>query len=297
MNEAREAEFARHRGLVFTIAYDLTGSVDDAEDVAHDVFERWVAIDEEIVDARAYLARMATNRALDTVTSASRTRVDYVGPWLPEPLRTAGGAELPTAAAVEAGDPGDRAVRRDAVSAALLVVLQSLGERERAVFVLHDVFGFEFGEIAAMLETSEASARQTGHRARSHVRARRERFHVDRREHADVVARFLAAAESGDLDALLDTLAPDATLTSDGGGKASAATRPVRGADRVARFIAGLVRQYGDEERVETAELGGALGLVTWRGEVITSTFQFVIDAGRIHDLYVMRNPDKLQRL
>ena len=278
--------FLRHRGLVFTIAYDLFGSVADADDVVQDVYERWVTRPGDVDEPRAYLARAATNRALDILRSSERRRVEYVGPWLPEPLPGGGAA-----------GPEDRAVEADAVSAALLVLLQTLAEHERVCYALREVFGFSYAEIARVVDSQEAAVRQAVHRARQRVQERRERFAVDPAQHAGTVQRFLAAAGEGDIDGLLELLAPGAVLTVDGGGLVTAARRPVVGAEKIARFLVGLRDTRGPGGRVVAAVLNGELGAVAIEGGTVVATFQLAVADGVVEELYVMRNPHKLAGL
>ncbi|WP_159794118.1 RNA polymerase sigma factor SigJ [Puerhibacterium puerhi] len=278
--------FLRHRGLVFTIAYDLLGSVADADDVVQDVYERWVTRPGDVDEPRAYLARAATNRALDILRSSERRRVEYVGPWLPEPLPGGGAA-----------GPEDRAVEADAVSAALLVLLQTLAEHERVCYALREVFGFSYAEIARVVDSQEAAVRQAVHRARQRVQERRERFAVDPAQHAGTVQRFLAAAGEGDIDGLLELLAPGAVLTVDGGGLVTAARRPVVGAEKIARFLVGLRDTRGPGGRVVAAVLNGELGAVAIEAGTVVATFQLAVADGVVEELYVMRNPHKLAGL
>jgi RNA polymerase sigma-70 factor (ECF subfamily) len=283
--------FLQHRRLVFTIGYDLLGSVADAEDVVQDVYERWARRGVDPDDPRAYLARVTTHRCLDVLRSAQRTRVDYVGPWLPEPLPSAGQDAGPDAG------PEQRAVEGDSVSAALLVLLQTLGDRERACYALREVFGFSHAEIAEAVGIEEPAVRQAVHRARQRVQERRERFAVDPREHAEVVEGFLVAARDGDVAGMLARLAPGVVLTVDGGGRVTAARRPVVGADAVVRFLAGLRVRQGAGATVDAGLLNGELAAVAVEDGVVTTTFQFAVAGGAVEEVYVMRNPDKLTRL
>lgn len=282
--------FQRHRGLVFTIAYDLLGSVADADDVVQDVYERWVTRGGDVDDPRAYLARIATNRALDLLRSSERRRVDYVGPWLPEPLP-------PSGEGASGQGPEARAVEADAVSAALLVLLQTLGEQERVCYALREVFDFSYAEIAQVVDGQEAAVRQAVHRARRRVQERRERFAVDPAQHAGTVQGFLAAAGEGDIDGLLALLAPGVVLTVDGGGLVTAARRPVLGAEAVVRFLLGLRRTRGQGARVVPAVLNGELAAVGVEDGAVTAAFQFAVAGGAVEEVYVVRNPHKLARL
>jgi RNA polymerase sigma-70 factor (ECF subfamily) len=279
--------FLRHRGLIFTLAYDLLGSVADAEDVVQDVYERWLAVDHDVEHARAYLARMTTNLCLDVLRSAERRRVDYVGPWLPEPLPADGGVL----------GPEEQFARHEAVSAAFLVILQALGDRERAGFVLRELFAFSYAEVAHILDMEVDGARQMIHRARDRVQARRRRFAVTTEQHDRVVERFIAAVQAGDITGLISTLAPDAVLTVDGGGKVSAARRPVTGAEAIVRFLFGLQAKVGPAGTIRGDELNGGLSVLSLNSGTVDASFQFAISGATIEEIYVMRNPDKLQRL
>ncbi|MGK5684320.1 RNA polymerase sigma-70 factor [Actinoplanes sp. URMC 104] len=275
--------FAAHRRLLFAIAYRILGSATDAEDAVQETWLKWSAADRSrVADPRAYLARVVTHEAVDQLRSARRRRETYVGPWLPEPVPTS---------------PEDG----DDVSTAMLVVLETLSSLERAVFVLREVFDFSYPEIAAAVERSEPAVRQAAHRAREHVRARRPRFPTDRRRQRDATERFLAAATGGDINSLMELLAPGVTLWTDGGGKVRHMRRPISGARRVAAWLAGVSRVPYEgvapaDMRAELVELNGGPGLVfTGAGRVI-STLTFDFDAGgRITAVYNVANPDKLR--
>jgi len=286
-----EEVFEAHRELLFAVAYRMLGSVADAEDAVQDAWLRWSAAPRSgIAEPRAYLARTVTNIALNSLRSARARREAYVGSWLPEPLLTTG------------PDTADRAELAESVSLAMLVVLESLTPEERAVFVLHEVFGFPHAEIAAAIGRSDASVRQLMHRAREHVQARRPRFDVDASQQRAVTERFLAAAAGGDIDQLMTVLAPDVTLISDGGGKARAPLRPIVGAAKVARFFAAIpARPYMGIEAadmtVELAEINGGLGtLITAGGKPITAVTT-VVAGGRITEIELVANPEKLRGL
>jgi RNA polymerase sigma-70 factor (ECF subfamily) len=284
-----EEVFEAHRELLFAVAYRMLGTVADAEDAVQDAWLRWSAAPRsDIAEPRAYLARTVTHVALNRLRSARARREAYVGSWLPEPLLTTG------------PDTADRAELAESVSLAMLVVLESLTPEERAVFVLHDVFGFPHAEIAAAIGRSDASVRQLMHRAREHVQARRPRFDVDAVQQRAVTERFLAAAAGGDIDQLMMVLAPDVTLISDGGGKAKAPLRPIVGAAKVARFLAAISAQpymgiETSDMTVELAEINGGLGtLITGGGKPITAVTT-VVAGGRITEIELVANPDKLR--
>jgi RNA polymerase sigma-70 factor (TIGR02957 family) len=289
--------FDRHRRLLFGVAYQMLGSVADAEDVVQDAWLRWSAADRgDVVDQRAYLVQVATRLALDRLGSARARRESYVGPWLPEPLLTGQGA---VAAAPPAPGPDEAAELGERVSLALLVVLETLSPAERAVFVLREVFGMSVAEVAGVLDRSEAAVRQMAHRARGHVQARQPRFDADRRSHREVTERFLAAVAGGDMEALLAALAPDVVLVSDGGGKAKAALRPISGADKVARFLVGAARQGAQVPglRIEVADVNGSPALVGWIGTEPVGSVSLAVAGGRVEQVLVVVNPDKLAGL
>ncbi|HEY4624895.1 MAG TPA: RNA polymerase sigma-70 factor [Blastococcus sp.] len=289
------AAFDRHRRLLFSVAYQMLGSVADAEDVVQDTWLRWSTADRaEVIDERAYLVQITTRLALDRLGSARARRERYVGPWLPEPLLTA-----PVASGAAAPDPAEAAEIGEEVSLALLVVLETLSPVERAVFVLREVFGLPTAEVAGILGRSEVAVRQLGHRAKEHVQARRPRFDTDRRAQREVTERFLAAAISGDVESLLAALSPGVVLISDGGGKVSAARRPIVGADKVARFLAAVGPQGADLPglRVEMAEVNGAPAVVAWTDDGPYMALQLVLTDGLVEQVLYVANPDKLAGL
>jgi RNA polymerase sigma-70 factor (ECF subfamily) len=286
------AAFDGHRRLLFTVAYQMLGSVADAEDAVQDAWLRWAAADrEDVADPRAYLVRIVTRLALDRLSSARTRRETYVGPWLPEPLLTGSEPRPP--------DPADEAELGEQVSLALLVVLETLSPAERAVFVLREVFGMPSAEVAAVLGRSEAAVRQLAHRAREHVAARRPRFDTDRAAQREVTERFLAAAVGGDVAALLGVLAPGAVLVTDGGGRARAALRPIVGAEKVARFLAAVGPEGAAVPGLwmEVTEVNGEPGIVAWTADGPLMATTLVVADGRVDQVLVFRNPDKLAGL
>jgi RNA polymerase sigma-70 factor (TIGR02957 family) len=291
------ASFDRHRRLLFSVAYQMLGSVADAEDVVQDTWLRWSAADRgEVADPRAYLVQITTRLALDRMGSARSRRESYIGPWLPEPLLTGG---APVASAPPAADPEDAAELGEQVSLALLVVLETLSPAERAVFVLREAFGLSVAEVAGALNRSEAAVRQMAHRAKEHVHARQPRFDADRQAQREVTERFFAAVGGGDMAALLAALAPDVVLISDGGGKASAARRPISGADKVARFLVGIAEKGGAIPglRIEVAEVNGSPAIVGWVGAEPFGSISLTTADGLIEQVLVVVNPDKLAGL
>ncbi len=283
------AAFDRHRRLLFTVAYQMLGSVADAEDVVQDAWLRWAAADRsDVADPKAYLVRITSRLALDRLGAAHTRRETYVGPWLPEPLVTE-----------RARDPGEAAEVAEQVSLALLVVLETLSPLERAVFVLREVFGLPAAEVAAAVGRSESAVRQLAHRAREHVRARQPRFDPDRRTQREVTERFYAAVTGGDVAALLSVLSPGVVLVSDGGGIAGAARRPIEGADKVARFLLGVAAKGfatpGLEGRL--TEVNGTPGFAAWVDGVPFMALSPVVSEGRIVQVLVVVNPRKLNGL
>jgi RNA polymerase sigma-70 factor (ECF subfamily) len=274
-------EFAEHRSVLVGAAYRVVGSVSDAEDVVQEAWLRWAAVDhEEVRDSRAYLIRITTRLALNRLREQKARREQYVGPWLPEPLAS----DDHPAAAVEMAD---------SVSMAMLVVLETLSPLERATFVLREVFDLPYDEIADTLGRSEPAVRQLAHRAREHVHARQPRHHVDKARHDELTMRFMQAAGSGDFDQVVALLAPDAVLISDGGGKKKAALRPIQGATKIARWLFAVIAENPDFE-IRMGTLNGEIAYIAYdRDKPDTVAFLKTGD-GRITELYLIRNPDKL---
>lgn len=289
---SRDADFLAHRGMVFTIAYDVLGTVADAEDVVQETYLRWRTAGEPVRNPRAYLARIAVRQALNAVRSADRRREDYPGEWLPEPIRTGSDATGPAGA-----NPETAALTAAEVSTAMLVVLQTLSGPERAAFILHDVFGFGYPEIAVTLKSGQPAVRQLVHRARERVERGTPRSRPDPAEHRAAVGHFLEATLTGSLQALLDVLSPDVVLRSDGGGKASAALKPVFGPENVARLMLGLASKYAAGAVPEFVELNGLPAVAFREDGKVTTVFQLSLAKGQVHRVYAIRNPDKLGQL
>lgn len=281
--------FTLLRPLLFTIAYEMLGSATEADDVLQDSYLRWAAVDLATVrDTKSYLAQLVTRQALNSLRAGARRREDYVGPWLPEPLL------------LDEQDPSADVVLAESISMAMLVLLETLSPDERAVFVLREVFGFDYGEIAEAVGRPAPTVRQVAHRAREHVRARRKRFDsVDPERNAEITAQFLVAAAGGDVEALMTMLAPDATWTADSGGVVSAARRPVVGAEKVARAIAGLMRRAATlgAMRVNMVTCNSAPAVLLYLGDQLEGVITLEIAEGKITNFYVMRNPQKLAAL
>lgn len=276
--------FAAARPRLRALAYRFLGSIADAEDVVQAAWLRWAAADQaEVAEPEAYLRRIVTRLCLDELKAARRKRETYVGPWLPEPV-------------VEADPLAGRAAEEE-VSIALMLALERLSPLERAAFLLHDVFGSGFEEVAATLDRTPAAVRQLAARARSHVREARPRFPVTPEEGRRIAGAFRSAVESGDAAALARLLAEDAVLRTDGGGVVSAAINPVLGADRIARFFAGLARKVRLGARHEAAWINGLPGYVTRFDDGSVQTTALEIEGAAIRAVYVVRNPEKLRSL
>ncbi|MDT5013532.1 MAG: hypothetical protein QOH57_5149 [Mycobacterium sp.] len=278
--------FTHLRALLFTIVYEILGSTTESDDVLQDSYLRWAQVDLNTVrDTKSYLAQLVTRQALNALRAGARRREEYVGPWLPEPLL------------LDEQDPATDVLLAESVSMAMMVVLQTLGPDERAVFVLREVFGFDYDEIASAVGKSAPAVRQIAHRAREHVHARRKRFEpVDPKQTAQIVDEFLVAATTGDMDKLMSMLAPDVIWTADSGGKASAARRPVVGAAKVARALMGLMRissQWPDI-RIEKTVCNSAPAIVVYNGDHLEGIFTVEVVDGKIANFYAIRNPDKL---
>ncbi|MEQ1440449.1 sigma-70 family RNA polymerase sigma factor [Fontimonas sp. SYSU GA230001] len=288
------ASFEPHRRPLLGLAYRMLGSLAEAEDVVQDAYLRWHATDRAAVEQpRAFLSRTVTRLCLDQIKSARAQRETYVGPWLPEPL-------LDHAALVADGD-SDYA---DDLSIALLMTLERLSPLERAAFLMHDVFDLDYPEIARTLQRSEDACRQLAARGRAQVRRDRPRFRPSAEESTRLTQAFVAALGSGDIEGLKQVLAADAVFYADGGGKVPSARKPVLGAERIARFLAGLVRKPAIVRRLIHGPLGlkiapvnGMPGALLYMSGRLVQTYALDIRDGRIHALYVTRNPDKLARL
>jgi RNA polymerase sigma-70 factor (ECF subfamily) len=275
-----EPGFENFRPLLFSIAYRMLGSVAEAEDVVQDAFLRWQAAPRDAVESpKAFLSTVATRLCLDRLKSARAQREAYVGPWLPEPLAT--------------HEPIDR----EAISLAFLVLLETLSPVERAVYLLHESLAFTHAEIGEVIGRDEAAVRQILHRAKEHVRERRPRFAPSREKHLALLAGFFQAMSTGDLAGLKALLAADATALSDGGGKATAARKPIYGADAVARLYIGLMKKQPEGTSIEIIELNGwPAALIRVAGCPFT-VIQLETDGEKIYSVQSILNPDKLQRM
>ena len=281
-SEWDESTFEAHRPLLFSIAYRMLGSASEAEDVVQDTWLRASQDSQaDIRSPRAYLTTIVTRLCIDHLRSAEHTRMEYPGPWLPEPL----------------AEPNQESAElASSLTTAFLVLLEQLAPTERAVFLLREVFELDFDEIAKSVGKSEANTRQILTRARSRLRDSRPRFTASRREAEEIVRRFRHACAAGSVEEMMATLHADAELIADGGGKASAATRPVLGADRIAKFFIGYAgKLHWSESDFELVTINGAPGLLMRHPISGNGTYSFDIVDGRIRAIYVVRNPDKLR--
>lgn len=287
MNETppTDDEFITHRRLLFSIAYEILGSITDAEDIVQDSYLRWSAMDHsDVENARAYLAQTVTRQSLKLLRSARRRREDYVGSWLPEPLPTEHDQAL------------DHVLTGEAVTTAMLLVFETLTPTQRAVFVLREVFAFTYPEIAAAVGKSETAIRQINHRARARVRAQRGAAILPSRQADQVAGRFAESAISGDVQGLMDVLAPDVVYIADGGGRTSAVRQPVRRSANVARLFLGLLAKGSTMGRLEvcSGEFNGMPAIVAVLDGTLDHINSIEVRDHKITAIYCVRNPDKL---
>jgi RNA polymerase sigma-70 factor, ECF subfamily len=287
-SESEATSFEQHRRALTGLAYRMLGSRAEAEDIVQDAYLRWHDVDRDTVaDARGYLGTIVTRLCLDRMKSAQARREVYVGQWLPEPL---------VDEALDADTAGD--IAHD-LSVALMLVLERLSPLERASFLLHDVFGLDFGEVANALQRGEAACRQLAARARTHIEDARPRFPASREQGARLAAAFAAAAQKGDVATLTKLLADDAVLYSDGGGKRIAALNPIVGADKIMRFLGGITRKNAAVSSLQArpATVNGLAGFVLREEDGAIDTMAFEHDGSRIVAIYVVRNPEKLRHV
>lgn len=265
----------------------MLGSVADAEDMVQEAFIRWqAASDEEIRAPKAYLSTIVTNLSINHLTSARRKREEYIGPWLPEPLITD-----------ENQDPMRNIQMADSLSMAFMILLEALSPLERAVFLLREVFDYEYEEIARMIGKTEANCRQMVSRARLHIRERRPRFDVSVDMQSRLTGQFMQACASGDLGGLMSLLAEDVTLLSDGGGRVTAARKPITGADHVARFLTGLVKKAASNLSVRPTNVNGQPGFITYLDGRLQNVVSLDIADNRVRGIFIVVNPDKLRKV
>jgi RNA polymerase sigma-70 factor (ECF subfamily) len=279
--------FDKNRPLLFSISYRMLGSVMEAEDVVQEAYLRWRGAAADVRSPPAYLSTVVTRLCIDRLRSARARREHYVGPWLPEPLLTEEASEVAGTADLD-----------DSLSMAFLVLLESLTPVERAVFLLRDVFGYEYGEIASLVGKSEANCRQISRRARRSVAARRPRFQSSPEQEKRLMDGFLEASLGGDMEALLDLLSEDVVLYSDGGGKTRAALNPIHGSVNVARFLAGIMTRLPPGFTVRKTRVNGRPGFVSYLGDgspqgVVT----FDVARGKVGTVRILVNPDKLENV
>jgi RNA polymerase sigma-70 factor (ECF subfamily) len=283
--DAATAAFLAHRNLLFTVAYEMLGSAADAEDVLQETWLRWVGVDLGTVqDQRAYLVRITSRQALTRLRTLGRRKESYVGSWLPEPLLTA-------------PDVAEDVELADSVSMAMLLVLETLSPTERAVFVLREVFDLPYDEIAEAVDKTPAAVRQIAHRAREHVAARRPRGPVSPAQTRDALEAFQRAVETGDIQSLLDLLAPDVVLVGDGGGLKQAVPNPVVGADKVARLLTAGLGRLPATAALEPTQVNGHPALVIRFDGELDTVVALRIDDGLVTGLYAVRNPEKLSHM
>src|SRR6267143_6844412 len=284
----RLATFDQYRGLLFSVAYRMLGSVADAEDMLQETFIRWQqAPDDDIRSPRAFLVTIISRLCINHLQSARVQREEYVGQWLPEPIVTDPGS-----------DPLEIIRVDESLSMAFLVMLERLTSTERAVFLLREIFEYEYSEIATILGQSEANCRQILRRARQHVSKARPRFKASSEERSNLLERFLRATSQGDMDALVDLLASDVVLHSDGGGKALAVPNLISGADNVARGILGSLEKLVPRNLLtRIAVINGQPGIVSYLNGKPHSVLTLDTSEGRIRAIYVLTNPEKLAHL
>ncbi|MFE7835949.1 RNA polymerase sigma-70 factor [Streptomyces sp. NPDC057474] len=277
--------FVAHRNLLFTVAYEMLGSAADAEDVLQETWLRWVRADlGQVSDQRAYLVRITTRQALNRLRTMKRRREAYVGQWLPEPLITS-------------PDVAEDMELAESMSMAMMLVLESLSPTERAVFVLREVFEVDYDEIAEAVGKTPAAVRQIAHRARGHVDARRPRRTASPRETRTALESFQRAIETGNPQDLLDVLAPDVVLLSDGGGVKRAALRPIIGAEKIVRFYLGSSAKVEATITWEPTVVNGSPALAVHRDGELDGVMAVRVEGARITGLYFVRNPEKLSHV
>lgn len=284
-SESATETFVAHRNLLFTVAYEMLGSAADAEDVLQETWLRWTTVDLDTVrDRRAYLVRITTRQALTQLRKLGRRKESYVGPWLPEPLLTT-------------PDVAEDVELADSVSMAMLLVMETLTPAERAVFVLRDVFGLEYDEIAEAVDKTPAAVRQIAHRARSHVAARRPRGVTSAADARCATEAFHKAVTTGDLQSLFDLLAPDVVFIGDGGGVVQATPFPLHGAELVSEYMAHGLAHIGRFFTMQTAYINGGLAVIIRDGGAVDTIVTMHTEDGLITAIYVVRNPEKLSRV
>ncbi len=283
--------FETYRSYLFSIAYRMLGSAMDAEDMVQETYLHYQSTPkDDIRSLKAYLTTILTRLCLDQLQLARRKREQYVGPWLPEPILTTETAET--------GDPQKRVDMQESISLAFLVLLEQLQPFERAVFLLREVFGYDFAEIATMLDKSEAACRRSFSRARLHLRTHRPRFPASPQLHRQLLSGYFQAVETGEMTPLMNLLSENVTLWTDGGGKTkTAALRPIRGRDAVARMSLGTKRFWPENYHVELGVVNGQAALIIRAGGQVFSVLTIEVEEGHIQTIRVIANPEKLTRI
>src|SRR2546430_10014298 len=283
--------FESYRPYLFSIAYRMLGSAMDAEDMVQETYLRYQTTPAEpIRSLKAYLTSIIIRLCMDQLQLARRKREVYVGPWLPEPILTT--------TTTSSGDPAELVDREESISLAFLVLLEQLQPFERAVFLLREVFAYEFAEIARMLDKSEAACRRSFSRAKLHLRAHRPRFPASPQIHQQLLSGYFQAVQTGEMTPLMNLLSEDVILWADGGGKVKqAALRPIRGRDAVARFSLGTKRFWPENSRVELEEVNGQAALIVRAGEKVFAVLSIEVEQGQIQAIRIIANPEKLARV
>lgn len=278
--------FEAHRPYLFRLAYGMLGRIAPAEDAVQEAFLRWQKQDiEQIQSNQAYLSKIVSNICLDEIKSARNRREQYIGPDLPEPLLS-----------TDRETPEAKVELAESLSMALLVVLEQLSPVQRAVFILREVFDYDYASVAEIINKSEANCRKIAQRARRQVR-NKPHFEKNIAEQHELVTAFTKAVQDGDLAEIESMLANEATLYSDGGGKVTAAPKPIAGASKVAKFLTGIQKKATEAVRLEPTDINGEPGLIGYLGGELNNTWSFHIENGKIQSIYVVLNPDKLKHL
>ncbi|EEL50789.1 MULTISPECIES: sigma-70 family RNA polymerase sigma factor [Bacillus cereus group] len=282
-----EQLYQLYKPLLFSLAYRMLGSVMDAEDIVHDTFLSLSQIEEkESVDnVKAYLCKMVTNRAIDKLRSAAHKRNVYVGVWLPEPL------------VEESDDPSMTYIMKESISTAYLLLLEQLSEVERAVFILREVFGYDYDEIASIVEKSSVNCRQIFHRARKSVLAKPKPSKLNTKQMAEYVEQFVASLRRGDVQEMLAILKTDAIFKSDGGGKVTTASKPIYTSERIVRLFSGIIKKLPEEHSITFKMVNGIPGVIVNVNNHATYVLSFEFQEEKIASIYMMVNPEKLIHL
>lgn len=283
----RDEIFDQYRKLLFSIAYRMLGSVADAEDMVQEAFVRWQQVSvTEVRSPKAYLSAVVTRLSIDHLRAAKIRREEYVGPWLPEPLLTDGSHDVAETIELD-----------ESLSMAFLVILESLNPTERAVFLLREVFAYDYEEISRIVEKSETNCRQISRRARESVAARRPRFEASAAQEERLLGSFIEACTDGDMEGLLALLSEDVILWSDGGGKTHAALNPIYGPEKVSRFLVGILGKTPAGFSTRIASINGHPGVIGYAGSQPMSAVALEEAEGRIQGIRIVVNPDKLQTI